>query len=335
MDLGHVKTIDSYWVESISPILEKLTPLISDVGKSKFYDLNRGIYDGLMEFDFIRDKSLEFDEDKSKTVYDLMYFHPDTLARNYFNVWTNSNERLKLIIQNQTIDDKTYRSSIIKGHGFNFSLVEHVDYLDSHGKEYHVFSDEVKLNDEVLAEDIASDVRDYIASIFKLLNKVELGQVINEDNRLSHEKIITDFYKMIEIRTDDIIREFDIEDKDHVYYRLPALLSYVIDHFYRHRESYAIEYDDVEHTQTLSYQDVKIIIPADTGYIGGEVHIGDDSIRLEAGGSDEAIQRTGYFIKDEKQVLDFISDMFIYYIFELFVAVIQSIKTGHLRYRSW
>lgn len=63
MELRHVKTIDSYWKESITPVLEKLTPSISDFSKGKFSDLNHDIYIGLMKFDFSRDKSFEFDAD--------------------------------------------------------------------------------------------------------------------------------------------------------------------------------------------------------------------------------------------------------------------------------
>lgn len=326
MELRHVKTIDSYWKESITPILGKLTPVISDFSQGKFSDLNHDIYDGLMEFDFSRDKSFEFDADKDEAIYNFRYYSRHAIALDYYS------SRTQLIIQNQTIDQNTYRTSIIKGYGFHFSLRERVEYNDAYRNDYFSSSNEVKSNDEVLTGDLASHVRDYIESIFSLLIKVELGRVINKDNGLSHEKIIADFYNMIENRIEDVIRECDIQDQDHVYYRLPGLLTYVIDHFYRNREDYAIDYDPAEHAQTLSYQDVKIIIPSDKGYLGGEVHVGDDSIRLQVGGSDEAIQRTGYFIKDEKQELDFISGKFVYYIFGSFVNVIQSIKTGHMRY---
>jgi hypothetical protein len=328
MELKRVKTIDSYWKESITPVLGKLTPVISDFSQGKFSDLNHDIYVGLMEFDFSRDKSFEFDADKDETIYNFRYYSRHTTALDYYS------SRTQLIIQNQTIDKETYRTSIIKGYGFHFSLRERVEYNDAYGNDYFSSSNEVRFNSEVLSGDMASHVRDYIESIFSLLIKVELGRVINKDNQLSHEKIITDFYNTIENRIEDAIREHDIQDQDHVYYRIPGLLTYAIDHFYRNRESYAIDYDPAEHAQTLSYQDVKIIIPSDKGYLGGEVHIGDDSIRLQVGGSDESIQRTGYFIKDEKQELDFISGKFIYYIFEPFVDVIQSIKTGHMRYKD-
>lgn len=326
MELSNVKTIDSYWKESITPILEKLTPLVSDFSKGNFHELNRDIYDGLMEFDFSRDKSFEFNADKDETIYNFRYYSRHTTALDYYS------SRTQLIIQNQTIDKETYRTSIIKGHGFHFSLRERVEYNDAYNNDYFSSSNEVKSNNEVLADDIASHVRDYIESIVSLLIKVEFGRVINKDNGLSHEKIIADFHNTIENRIEDVIRECGIQDQDHVYYRLPGLLTYAIDHFYRNRDDYAIDYDPAEHTQTLSYQDVKIIIPSDKGYLGGEVHVGDDSIRLQVGGSDEAIQRTGYFIKDEKQELDFISGKFVYYIFGSFVNVIQSIKTGHMRY---
>jgi len=326
MELRHVKTIDSYWKESITPILGKLTPLISDFSQGKFSDLNHDIYVGLMEFDFSRDKSFDFGADGDESIYNFSYYSRHAIALDYYS------SRTQLIIQNQTIDKETYRTSIIKGHGFHFSLRERVEYNDAYNNDYFSSSNEVKSNDEVLTGDLASHVRDYIESIVSLLIKVEFGRVINKDNGLSHEKIIADFYNMIENRIEDAIRECDIQDQDHVYYRLPGLLTYVIDHFYRNREDYAIDYDPAEHAQTLSYQDVKIIIPSDKGYLGGEVHVGDDSIRLQIGGSDEAIQRTGYFIKDEKQELDFISSKFIHYIFGSFVNVIQSIKTGHMRY---
>lgn len=326
MELRHVKTIDSYWKESITPVLKKLTPLISDFSQGKFSDLNHDIYIGLMEFDFGRDKSFEYNADGDESIYNFSYYSRHAIALDYYG------SRTQLIIQNQTIDNKTYRTSIIKGHGFHFSLRERVEYNDAYNNDYFSSSNEVKSNDEVLTGDMASHILDYIESIVSLLIKVELGRVINKDNGLSHEKIIADFYNTIENRIEDIIRECDIQDQDHVYYRLPGLLTYVIDHFYRHRESYAIDYDPAEHAQTLSYQDVKIIIPSDKGYLGGEVHVGDDSIRYQPGGNDEAIQRTGYFIKDEKQELDFISGKFVYYIFESFVNVIQSIKTGHMRY---
>lgn len=326
MELRHVKTIDSYWKESITPVLEKLTPSISDFSKGKFSDLNHDIYIGLMKFDFSRDKSFEFDADGDESVYNFSYYSRHAIALDYYS------SRTQLIIQNQTIDQNTYRTSIIKGYGFHFSLRERVEYNDAYRNDYFSSSNEVRFNSEVLSGDMASHVRDYIESIFSLLIKVEFGRVINKDNRLSHEKIITDFYNTIENRIDDAIRECDIQDQDHVYYLLPVLLTYAIDHFYRNREDYAIDYDPAEHAQTLSYQDVKIIIPADKGHLGGEVHVGDDSISLQVGGSDEAIQRTGYFIKDEKQEIDFISGKFIHYIFGSFVNVIQSIKTGHMRY---
>lgn len=326
MELRHVKTIDSYWKESITPILGKLTPLISDFSKGKFSDLNHDIYIGLMEFDFSRDKSFDFGADGDESVYNFSYYSRHAIALDYYS------SRTQLIIQNQTIDKETYRTSIIKGHGFHFSLRERVEYNDAYNNDYFSSSNEVKSNNEVLSGDMASHVRDYIESIVSLLIKVELGRVINKDNGLSHEKIIVDFYNTIENRIEDAIRECDIQDQDHVYYRIPGLLTYAIDHFYRNREDYAIDYDPAEHAQTLSYQDVKIIIPSDKGYLGGEVHVGDDSIRLQVGGSDEAIQRTGYFIKDEKQEIDFISGKFVYYIFGSFVNVIQSIKTGHMRY---
>lgn len=326
MELRHVKTIDSYWKESITPVLEKLTPSISDFSKGKFSDLNHDIYIGLMKFDFSRDKSFEFDADGDESVYNFSYYSRHAIAFDYYS------SRTQLIIQNQTIDQNTYRTSIIKGYGFHFSLRERVEYNDAYRNDYFSSSNEVRFNSEVLSGDMASHVRDYIESIFSLLIKVEFGRVINKDNRLSHEKIITDFYNTIENRIDDAIRECDIQDQDHVYYRLLVLLTYAIDHFYRNREDYAIDYDPAEHTQTLSYQDVKTIIPADKGHLGGEVHVGDDSISLQVGGSDEAIQRTGYFIKDEKQEIDFISGKFVYYIFGSFVNVIQSIKTGHMRY---
>lgn len=326
MELRHVKTIDSYWKESITPILGKLTPLISDFSKGKFSDLNHDIYIGLMEFDFSRDKSFEYNADGDESVYNFSYYSRHAIALDYYG------SRTQLIIQNQTVDKETYRTSIIKGYGFHFSLRERVEYNDAYRNDYFSSSNEVKSNDEVLTGDLASRVRDYIESIVSLLIKVEFGRVINEDNRLSHEKIIADFYNTIENRIEDAIRECDIQDQDHVYYRLHGLLTYAIDHFYRNREDYAIDYDPAEHAQTLSYQDVKIIIPSDKGYLGGEVHVGDDSIRYQPGGNDEAIQRTGYFIKDEKQELDFISGKFVYYIFGSFVNVIQSIKTGHMRY---
>lgn len=326
MELRHVKTIDSYWKESITPILGKLTSLISDFSKGKFHELNRDIYDGLMEFDFSRDKSFEYVADGDESIYNFKYYRRHAIALDYYG------SRTQLIIQNQTIDKDTYRTSIIKGYGFHFSLRERVEYNDAYNNDYFSSSNEVRFNSEVLSGDMASHVRDYIESIISLLIKVELGRVINKDNGLSHEKIIADFYNTIENRIENIIRECDIQDQDHVYYRLPGLLTYVIDHFYRNREDYAIDYDPAEHAQTLSYQDVKIIIPADKGHLGGEVHVGDDSIRYQVGGGDEAIQRTGYFIKDEKQELDFISGKFVYYIFGSFVNVIQSIKTGHMRY---
>ena len=326
MELRHVKTIDSYWKESITPILGKLTPLISDFSQGKFSDLNHDIYVGLMEFDFSRDKSFDFGADGDESIYNFRYYSRHAIALDYYS------SRTQLVIQNQTIDQNTYRTSIIKGHGFHFSLRERVEYNDAYNNDYFSSSNEVKFNDEVLTGDMASHVRDYIESIFSLLIKVEFGRVINKDNGLSHEKIITDFYNTIENRIEDVIRECDIQDQDYVYYRLPGLLTYAIDHFYRHREDYAIDYDPAEHAQTLSYQDVKIITPSDKGYLGGEVHVGDDSIRLQVGGSDEAIQRTGYSIKDEKQEIDFISGKFIHYIFGSFVNVIQSIKTGHMRY---
>lgn len=279
-----------------------------------------------MEFDFSRDKSFDFGADGDESVYNFSYYSRHAIALDYYS------SRTQLVIRNQTIDNETYRTSIIRGYGFHFSLRERVEYNDAYRNDYFSSSNEVRFNSEVLSGDIASHVRDYIESIVSLLIKVELGRVINKDNGLSHEKIIADFYNTIENRIEDIIRECDIQDQDHVYYRLPGLLTYVIDHFYRNREDYAIDYDPAEHAQTLSYQDVKIIIPSDKGYLGGEVHVGDGSIRIQVGGSDEAIQRTGYFIKDEKQELDFISGKFVYYIFESFVNVIQSIKTGHMRY---
>lgn len=326
MELRHVKTIDSYWKESITPVLKKLTPLISDFSQGKFSDLNHDIYIGLMEFDFSRDKSFDFDADGDETIYSFRYYSRHAIALDYYG------SRTQLIIQNQTIDQNTYRTSIIKGYGFHFSLRERVEYNDAYRNDYFSSSNEVRFNSEVLSGDMASHVGDYIESIISLLIKVELGRVINKDNQLSHGKIIADFYNAIENRIEDIIRECDIQDQDHVYYRLPGLLTYAIDHFYRNREDYAIDYDPAEHAQTLSYQDVKIIIPSDKGYLGGEVHVGDDSIRYQVGGNDEAIQRTGYFIKDEKQEVDFISGKFVYYIFGSFVNVIQSIKTGHMRY---
>ena len=279
-----------------------------------------------MEFDFSRDKSFDFGADGDESVYNFSYYSRHAIALDYYS------SRTQLVIRNQTIDNETYRTSIIRGYGFHFSLRERVEYNDAYRNDYFSSSNEVRFNSEVLSGDIASHVRDYIESIVSLLIKVELGRVINKDNGLSHDKIIADFYNTIENRIEDIIRECDIQDQDHVYYRLPGLLTYVIDHFYRNREDYAIDYDPAEHAQTLSYQDVKIIIPSDKGYLGGEVHVGDGSIRIQVGGSDEAIQRTGYFIKDEKQELDFISGKFVYYIFESFVNVIQSIKTGHMRY---
>lgn len=326
MELRHVKTIDSYWKESITPVLEKLTPSISDFSKGKFSDLNHDVYIGLMEFDFSRDKSFDFGADGDESVYNFSYYSRHAIALDYYG------SRTQLIIQNQTIDKETYRTSIIKGYGFHFSLKERVEYNDAYRNDYFSSSNEVRFNSEVLSGDMASHVRDYIESIFSLLIKVEFGRVINKDNQLSHEKIIADFYNTIENRIEDAIRECDIQDQDHVYYRLPGLLTYAIDHFYRNREFYTIEYNAAEHLQTLSYQDVKIVIPADKGHLGSEVYVGDDSIRHQVGGDDEAVKRTGYFIKDERQELDLISSWFIYYISGSFVNVIQSIKTGHMRY---
>lgn len=204
MELRHVKTIDSYWKESITPVLEKLTPSISDFSKGKFSDLNHDIYIGLMEFDFSRDKSFDFGPDGDESVYNFSYYSRHAIALDYYS------SRTQLIIQNQTIDQNTYRTSIIKGYGFHFSLRERVEYNDAYRNDYFSSSNEVRFNSEVLSGDMASHVRDYIESIFSLLIKVEFGRVINKDNRLSHEKIITDFYNTIENRIDDAIRECDI-----------------------------------------------------------------------------------------------------------------------------
>ena len=75
MELRHVKTIDSYWKESITPVLKKLTPLISDFSQGKFHELNRDVYDGLMEFDFSRDKSFDYEAEGDKSVYNFRYYN--------------------------------------------------------------------------------------------------------------------------------------------------------------------------------------------------------------------------------------------------------------------
>lgn len=294
MKFTDIKTTEVYWDEHIQPRFNDLYTYYNSIGNEELIMDFRSMIEESLKYYFTDTIDLHESRAIRKTGYEYTFFKQyHTKINNFARSFT------PYYLTDIKVRDKGYyHIQGITVPGYSFSL--------------HTPLNNQGLPDEAQESFISGSTLDTEKELIK--------------------KIIADFYNMIENRIEDAIRECDIQDQDHVYYRLPGLLTYAIDHFYRNREDYAIDYDPAEHAQTLSYQDVKIIIPSDKGYLGGEVHIGDDSIRLQVGGSDEAIQRTGYFIKDEKQELDFISGKFVYYIFGSFVNVIQSIKTGHMRY---